>query len=229
MWPRCGPGGQEFGGLSATHGLPSLGERWLRWLVAPRKGLDPETNRGEGAEDQQENDDPAHRWFLPPSPASLEQPAPQYKGALVVALAPPVVRVRPVPRWPSCRCRREDGRRRRPPAGPALTPRSRCGSRPAPIPRKSRPGPGMLGELSPWTATATCTPRPTRRSATAWTRSTAPLSRRRQAQSFACLGDPGVVPAWPHGIPGMTRAPPMCSDDALTCADVWWARQGLNL
>jgi hypothetical protein len=30
-------------------------------------------------------------------------------------------RVRPVPRWPSCRCRREDGRRRRPPAGPALT------------------------------------------------------------------------------------------------------------
>ena len=30
-------------------------------------------------------------------------------------------RVRPVPRWPSWRCRREDGRRRRPPAGPALT------------------------------------------------------------------------------------------------------------
>jgi hypothetical protein len=28
--------------------------------------------------------------------------------------------VRPVPRWPSGRCRREDGRRRRPPAGPAL-------------------------------------------------------------------------------------------------------------
>ncbi len=26
-----------------------------------------------------------------------------------------------MPRWPSCRCRREDGRRRRPPAGPALT------------------------------------------------------------------------------------------------------------
>src|SRR6266508_4465667 len=32
-----------------------------------------------------------------------------------------VWRVGPVPRWPSCRCRREDGRRRRPPAGPALT------------------------------------------------------------------------------------------------------------
>ena len=32
----------------------------------------------------------------------------------------PVWRVRSVPRWPSCRCRREDGRRRRPPAGPAL-------------------------------------------------------------------------------------------------------------
>jgi hypothetical protein len=28
-----------------------------------------------------------------------------------------VWKVRPVPRWPSCRCRREDGRRRRPPAG----------------------------------------------------------------------------------------------------------------
>src|SRR5512132_2662922 len=90
---------QTAGKLSATHGLPSLGERCLCRPVAPRKGLDPETNRGGGAEDQQERDDPAHRWLLlPPSPASLEQPAPQYKGALVATLAPPVVRVRPAPR-----------------------------------------------------------------------------------------------------------------------------------
>src|SRR5215216_6003469 len=80
----CGPSAdqdQVARKLSATHGLPSLGERRLRRLVAPREGLDPETNRGGGAEDQQERDDPAHRWLLlPPSPASLEQPAPQYKA-----------------------------------------------------------------------------------------------------------------------------------------------------
>src|SRR4029453_6899072 len=52
--------GQELGKLSATHGLPSLGERSLRRSIAPREGLDPETGRGEGTEDQQENDDPSH-------------------------------------------------------------------------------------------------------------------------------------------------------------------------
>jgi hypothetical protein len=41
--------------------------------------------------------------------------------ALVFALALSVGSVRPVPRWPSCHCRREDGRRRRPPAGLALS------------------------------------------------------------------------------------------------------------
>src|SRR5512132_1422134 len=73
MWPRRGPGGDELGRLSATHGLPSLGERWLGRLVAPGKGLDPEANRSGGAEDQQENNDPGHRWLLPCSwPAGLE-------------------------------------------------------------------------------------------------------------------------------------------------------------
>ena len=100
-WPGCGPGGHELGRLSATHGLPSLGERWLRRLVAPRTGLDPETNRGEGAEDQQENDDPGHRW-LPSSssPCQLGAASTTIPGALVRALAPSVMRVRPVPRWP---------------------------------------------------------------------------------------------------------------------------------
>src|SRR4029453_6628561 len=55
--------GQELGKLSATHGLPSLGERSLRRSIAPREGLDPETGRGEGPEDQQENDDPGHSWL----------------------------------------------------------------------------------------------------------------------------------------------------------------------
>jgi hypothetical protein len=55
---------QEPERLAAAHGLPSLGERWLRRLVAPRQGLDPETDRGGGAEDEQENDDPDHRWLL---------------------------------------------------------------------------------------------------------------------------------------------------------------------
>jgi hypothetical protein len=40
--------------------------------------------------------------------------------ALRTAHLSSVWKVRPVPRWPSCRCRREHGRRRRPPAGPAL-------------------------------------------------------------------------------------------------------------
>jgi hypothetical protein len=41
-----------------------------------------------------------------------------------------------------------------------------------------------------------------------------------------------AVRAWPQCGPpaptGTTRAPPMASDDALTCDVVWWARQGLN-
>src|SRR4029453_5520817 len=65
--PGCGLSGEELGRLSATHGLPPLGERWLCRLVAPGKGLDPGANRGGGAEDKQENNDPGHRgFFLPP-------------------------------------------------------------------------------------------------------------------------------------------------------------------
>ena len=70
----CGPSAdqdQAAKKLSAAHGLPSLGERSLRRLVAPRKGLDPETNRSGDAEDQQKRDDPAHRWLLPPTPCQL--------------------------------------------------------------------------------------------------------------------------------------------------------------
>jgi integrase len=36
-------------------------------------------------------------------------------------------------------------------------------------------------------------------------------------------------PAWPQAAPGTTRASPVGRDDALTCADGWGARQGLNL
>jgi hypothetical protein len=60
MWPRRGPTG--YG--SAAHGPPSLGLRWLGWPIAPRESLDPETNHGSGSKDQQENDDPGHRWLL---------------------------------------------------------------------------------------------------------------------------------------------------------------------
>ena len=42
-------------------------------------------------------------FLLPPSRASLEQPAPRVSGALVTALAPPVWRVRSVPRQRGCR------------------------------------------------------------------------------------------------------------------------------
>jgi hypothetical protein len=62
MWPS----GQELGRLSATHGLPSLGERWLCRLIA-HESLDPEISRGSSAKDQRENNDPGHRWLLPSS------------------------------------------------------------------------------------------------------------------------------------------------------------------
>ena len=47
--------------------------------------------------------------------------------------------------------------------------RWRCGLRPAPIPRRSPPGPGTPRSASPWTATATSIRMPIRRSGTAWT------------------------------------------------------------
>ena len=69
MWPSS----PEHGRLSAAHGPPLLGLRWLGWPIAPRTSLDPETNRGSGAKDQQENDDPDHDGVsLPPSPAGME-------------------------------------------------------------------------------------------------------------------------------------------------------------
>jgi integrase len=49
------------------------------------------------------------------------------------------------------------------------TRRSRCGSPPAPRPRTSPRGPGTPRSASCWTATATCSPRPTRRFAPGWT------------------------------------------------------------
>src|ERR687897_165156 len=84
--------------LSAAHGSPSLGLRWLGRPIAPRESFDPETNRSSGAKDQQENDDPGHRWPLASSqPAGLDQPLPAYQGVLVTSLAPPGVRVSPAP------------------------------------------------------------------------------------------------------------------------------------
>jgi hypothetical protein len=97
----CGPSAdqvREPGRLSAAHGPPSLGLRWLGRPIAPRKRLDPETNRGSGAKDQQENDDPGHRWLLTSSqPCRLGVAPPGYQGALVTSLAPPGVRVSPAP------------------------------------------------------------------------------------------------------------------------------------
>jgi integrase len=45
-----------------------------------------------------------------------------------------------------------------------------CGSRPGPILRRSRPGPGIPRSASPWTGTATSILTPIGRSGTAWTR-----------------------------------------------------------
>jgi hypothetical protein len=145
--PGCGLSGQELGRLSATHGLPSLGQRWLRGLVAPRKGLDPEANRGGGAEDQQENNDPGHNgFFLPPS-------LPAWRSTTTVA----------GPAWESsalaCHTRHplanasrqgvagHDHRRRH---GSDLSPPV-CGGR---DPSRGRPGPvepvNTGGHLNPW-------------------------------------------------------------------------------
>jgi hypothetical protein len=65
-----------------------------------------------------------------------------------------------------------------------------------------------------------CTRRPTPRSATGWTRCTAPPSRRPRAPSCACVDLPGVAPVWPQVLPRTTRAPPMCDrrrSDLLGC------------
>jgi integrase len=68
---------------------------------------------------------------------------------------------------------------------------------------------GHASVSSPWTATATCTRRPTRRSATAWTTCMAPPSRSPRGRWSGCLGGRAVAPAWPQAAPGTTRAPPM--------------------
>jgi hypothetical protein len=62
MWPQRSRPGR----LSATHGLPSLGKRWLCRLIA-HESLDPEISRGSSAKDQRENNDPDQRWLLPSS------------------------------------------------------------------------------------------------------------------------------------------------------------------
>jgi integrase len=51
----------------------------------------------------------------------------------------------------------------------SATRRSPCGSRLGPPPRRSRSGPGTPRPASCWTATATCSPSPMQRYATAWT------------------------------------------------------------
>jgi Phage integrase, N-terminal SAM-like domain len=95
------------------------------------------------------------------------------------------------------------------------TRRWRCGSRPAPIPRRSPPGPGTPRSASPWTATATSIRTPIRRSGTAWTRC---MRSPRHANPHTLTTSDGPGGQLAAGTRISTTAA-----QAVTCVAGWWA------
>jgi hypothetical protein len=110
---QLGAGEQRGSVLGDLHLLASLLRKTRR---APLRSIAASIDKGGRMERPKAGRGPT---TLGPSFWSWWSPL-RLRWQLATARTLPVERVRPAPRSPWCRCRREDGRRRRPPAGPAL-------------------------------------------------------------------------------------------------------------
>jgi hypothetical protein len=109
------------------------------------------------------------------------------------------------------------------------TPRWRCGSRPAPTPRRSASAPGTLRWRSRWTATAICSRDTTRSCATAWTPCWPKAARKPRRESWCSFGPSTRPGATAQRRPRTTQATTKARHDTGPHLRIYLVRrQGLE-